>query len=265
MSLEEDILIEKYLKNQLSEAERKDFLERMSVDASFKEKVVFEKELFETLSENDWSFSENVNSEEVEELEAIFKSDAIKEIKESISLAHKEYKKPKRPVIKLTYYAAASIVLLFVAYTLFFSVKITPNELYAAYIHQNEIYSTISRGEGDLVQSLIEGETYFKEKKYAEALPIFIKALPSNKNTASIYLYTAICQIELDKFVEAETTLNSLINSDLIDAQKGYWYKSLLFIKSKQIDKAKKELEFIIENSYFKQEKAKELLTKLDN
>ncbi|WP_299159998.1 tetratricopeptide repeat protein [uncultured Tenacibaculum sp.] len=264
MSLEEDILIEKYLKNQLSEDERKGFLEQMSVDASFKEKVVFEKELFETLNENDWSFSENVNSEEVEELEAIFKSDAIKEIKESISLAQEEYKKPKKSTVKLIYLAAASVALIFTAYSLFFTVKTAPNELYAEYIQPNELYSNISRGEGDLVQSLIEGETYFKEKKYAEALPIFIKVLPSNKNTASIYLYTAICQIELDKFVEAETTLNALINSDLIDAQKGYWYKSLLFIKSKQIEKAKKQLEFIIENNYFKYQKAEELLTKLD-
>lgn len=264
MSLEEDILIEQYLKNQLSETEKKDFLERMSSDASFKEKVVFEKELFETLDENDWSFSEDIDVKEIEELETIFKSDAIKKIKESISLAQEEYKGPKKNTVKLIYLVAASVALVFTAYSLFFTVKTTPNELYAVYIHQNEIYSTISRGDGDLVENLIEAETYFKEKKYGKALPIFIKELPNNKNTASIYLYTAICQIELNKFTEAETTLNALISSDLIDAQKGYWYKSLLFIKSKQIEKAKKQLEFIIENNYFKHKKAKELLTKLD-
>lgn len=264
MSLEEDILVEKYLKNELSDSERKSFLERMSRDLTFKEKVVFEKQLFETLNENDWSFSENVNLDEFEEVESIFRSDEINKIKESISIAHNEYKKPSRNIVKLVYFAAASIALLFVGYSLFFTVKSTPNELYTEYIQQNEIYSTITRGEGESVKKLVEAETYFKEKKYTEALPIFIKELGSNKNTASIYLYTAVCQIELQKFEEAEVTLNSLINSDLLDAQKGYWYKSLLFIKANQLDKAKKELKFIIENNYFKHKEAKELLTKLD-
>lgn len=264
MSLEEDILIEKYLKNQLSDAERKDFLEKMSNDVTLREKVAFEKQLFETLDENNWSFSENVNFDELEELESIFRSDEIKNIKESISIASNEYKKPKGNITKLVYFAAASIALLFVGYSLFFTVKSTPNELYAEYIQQNEIYSTVTRGEEESVKRLVEAEAYFKGKKYTEALPIFIKELASNKNTASIYLYTAVCQIEVQKFQEAEETLNSLINGDLLDAQKGYWYKSLLFIKANQLNKAKKELKFIIENNYFKHKEAKELLTKLD-
>ena len=53
MSLEEDILIEKYLKDQLSDDERKDFLEKMANDVTLREKVAFEKQLFETLDEND--------------------------------------------------------------------------------------------------------------------------------------------------------------------------------------------------------------------
>ena len=62
--------------------------------------------------------------------------------------------------------------------------------------------------------------------------------------------------MELDQFQEAEKTLDSLINSDLVDAEKGYWLKSLSYIKSKEIEKARNTLSIIIKNSYFNYKKA---------
>ncbi len=112
MSLEEDILIENYLKDILSESEKKDFIERMSIDLDFNEKVVFEKQLFETLNEKDWSFFENNSSKEVKNLEDVFKSDAIKKTKEAISIAHKEYVSKEKPNNRFIYFVAASIAVL---------------------------------------------------------------------------------------------------------------------------------------------------------
>ncbi|WP_028888507.1 tetratricopeptide repeat protein [Tenacibaculum ovolyticum] len=265
MSLEEDLLIENYLKGALSEYEEKDFLERMSNDDSFKEKVLFEKELFERFNEKDWSFIENTNSEELKTLESVFKSDDVKKTKEAISMAYEEYSKPKKRALKLSYIAAASVAILIAVYSLFYTTNYSHNELYAVYIQTSELHSNISRGEVNLVKDLAIGETYFNDKNYSKALPIFLKVLPENKNKASIYLYIAISQIELSKYNEAKATLDNLINSDLIDAEKGYWYKSLLFVKSNQLKEAKEQLKFVIKNSYFKHKEAKELLSKLDN
>ena len=71
--------------------------------------------------------------------------------------------------------------------------------------------------------------------------------------------------MELNQFQEAEKTLNSLISSNLIDAEKGYWFKSLLYLKSNQIEKVKATLSLIIKNSYFNNKKARELLESLNN
>ncbi|PKH50683.1 hypothetical protein CXF68_08225 [Tenacibaculum sp. Bg11-29] len=265
MSLEEDILIENYLKEALSESEEKDFSERMSNDDSFREKVIFEKQLFETLNESDWSFIENTNSEELKTLDSVFKSDDVKKTKEAISMAYEKYSSSKKKTLKLSYIAAASVAILIAVYSLFYTTNYSPNELYAVYIQPNELHSNISRGEESKIKDLAIGETYFNDKNYSKALPVFVKVLPENKNNASIYLYIAISQIELSKYNEAKATLDNLINSDLIDAEKGYWYKSLLFVKSNQLQEAKEQLKFVIKNSYFKHKEAKELLSKLDN
>ena len=265
MSLKEDILIENYLKDILSESEKKEFLVRMSVDTDFKEKVVFEKQLFETLNENDWNFSEKGSSKEIEHLDNIFKSDEVRKVKEAISIANKEYLNKEKPNNRLIYFIAASIAVLISVYSLFFTVSETPKQLYAEYIQTKELYSNINRGEVNSLDELASAEFNFKNKNYKKALPIFIKELEKDKENASLYLCTAVSQIELNKYTEAKKTLDNLINSDLIDAQKGYWYKSLLFVKSSQLEEAKQQLVFIIENSYFKHQEAKELLSKLGN
>lgn len=266
MSLEEDILIENYLKGNLSESEKKLFLERMSNDYSFKGKVLLEKQLFETLDAQNWSFIEKNNTKEIESIEEFFKNDDIKKIKKSISVAQNEYKRSQKNNKKLIYLAVASIALLISVYSLFLTSNKSPtsNELYAEYIKTNELYSSVSRGETDLHNDLIVAENYFRERKYSQALPILKNQLSFNKDNATLYIYTAISQIELNEFEQAESTLNSLIKSDLIDAQKGYWYKSLLYLKSNQLAKAKSELQLIIKNSYFKNKEAQEILDELN-
>ncbi len=267
MSLQEDILIENYLKDILSESEKKDFNERMQNDAAFKEKVLFEKKLSKTLDQNDWSFVESDKSNDIKDVEEVFKSEEVQEIKKSILIAQNEFKKSQKNNKNIIYLAVASIALLFSAYSLFVTVNkpYTSSELYAKYINSTELYSSVSRGSNESQKKLIIAESYFREEKYFEALPIFKKILNSEKDNAQLYIYTAISQIELNKFREAEAVLNNLIKTDLIDAEKGYWYKSLLYLKMNKLSETKSELQFIIENDYFKSKEAKELLSKINN
>lgn len=265
MSLEEDIVIELFLKDKLPESEKKVFLKRLGNDLDFKKRVDFQKQLHETLDENSWSFIENNNSNVlIKKHDELFKGAEVEKIKAAISNANKEYKKKNKVNSKIIYLAAASVAILIAVYSLFFTINNTPEELYAEYIATNELSSNISRDGYSDKNNLILAETYFKEKEYTKALPIFKKELNSHKNNASIYIYAAISQMELNKPKDAEITLNTLTQSDLIDAQKGYWYKSLLYLKTNQIYKAKSELEFIIKNSYFKHKQAQELLDKIN-
>jgi len=69
--------------------------------------------------------------------------------------------------------------------------------------------------------------------------------------------------MQLNKFDAAEVTFNSLIASDYLDAQKGYWYKALLYLKKKDTETARALLETIIANQYYNDAKAAELIEKL--
>lgn len=77
-------------------------------------------------------------------------------------------------------------------------------------------------------------------------------------------IYKGLSEIELSKYLEAEKTFDSLINSDLIDAEKGYWFKSLLYLKNNKILKCKTLLNKIITESLFNKEKAELLLVDLE-
>ena len=88
--------------------------------------------------------------------------------------------------------------------------------------------------------------------------------LKNNSSNSNLYLYLGISQMELNQFEESQKTLNSLINSNLIDSEKGYWFKGLLYLKSNRINKAKIMLQKIIDNSYYSHLKASEILIKLN-
>lgn len=263
MNLEDDILIERFLKNELSIEEKDNFLERLDTDEAFKEHFLLEKQLSESLDEKNWSFVENINSEEVTEYSELFRSEEAKSLQKTLSEVSLEHKKEgsskKRNVFYLTGIAVA--VLLLITLNLFNGSDST--DYYSDYIMLNELPSFVDRSETIDKQDLMSAESYFKEKKYKDALLILNKISIPELKDGNYYVYKAIALMELNKYKEAETTLNTLINSDLIDSPKGYWYKALLFIKSKQEEKARKELKYLLMKSDYKQKEAKELLEKI--
>lgn len=93
---------------------------------------------------------------------------------------------------------------------------------------QTNLPSFISREDANK-NNLIKAQQLFENKEYEKVLIIFKRELKiSDSPDGALYLYTGIAQLELDAYTEAEKTFNKLISSDLIDAQKGNWYKALL-------------------------------------
>lgn len=261
MNLEDDILIENFLRNKLSEEDRNQFLKRIEEDKNFKEEFLIEKQLLEALNDDDWNFIKNINTSEIEEYEELFNSEKTIEVKNKIEEAFLIYKTNiKRKRIITFFTSVAAVVLLLFVLNNFLNSSTDFEKIYVDNIELDKLPSFANRGKDNAVSNLIIAEKFFKEKKYKESVSKFNKALLSNKENGSIYVYKAISEIELGQFSKAEETLNKLINSDLIDAEKGYWYKSLLFIKKKEIEKAKKLLNLIVDKSYYKYNKAKELL-----
>ncbi|MEL6810845.1 MAG: hypothetical protein AAFP76_05875 [Bacteroidota bacterium] len=264
MSTEDQQLIENYLRGSLSEAEKRDFHERLEMDPGFRDVFNFEKQLFDTLSEKSWSFVEKTDSQEVKEYTALFKKKETQELKESLEEAASNYKnqKPGKGK-KWIWYASAALLLILLSLIPFIASKPDAEQLYATYLDASKLPTIAVRGNNE-DSLLIRAQQLFERKDYEQSLTILENELENAlKNRGAIYLYTGIAQMELDQFERAETTFDQLIDSDLMDNQRGYWYKALLYIKKNEMDKAESLLVEITQNSYYNTSLAQDLLDEL--
>lgn len=264
MSLTDDILIERYLKGELSESEEANFSQRLLSDPEFKDKVLFEKQLFQTLNEGDWSNAETGESAEAKAYEELFKSEEVQGIKHGIALANDTYKKSKSSrITRLFFYPMAAAVLILV----FFLLRPSPPtslELYNSYLEKTELQTLNTRGEEQSNERIDNAQLLFDHENYEDAIAQYLKILESEFNHSVVFINLALAQVQTDNFNDAISTLDKLIQSNLLDAEKGYWYKSLVYLAIDQVDKSKELLRIIIDHSYYNSALAKELLTELE-
>jgi len=260
MRLEDDILIERFLKDDLSKEERTSFLDRLNTDSDFREYFELEKELFESLDDQSWSFIKENHSEEIQEYEKLLKSEESHKIKQAILEAQEQYNKAQQPSKNWFLYVAAAVAIIIFSVLFFDSKSPTNQDLFSSYLQETDLLSLVDRGEYDSIFNITQ--TSFDNQEY-EKVVNSLSQLIDSINNGNAYIYLAISQMKLENYSNAEETLNKLISSDLLDSQKGYWYKSLLYLKANQPDKTKKELQRIIDSSFYKFQEAKQLLKDL--
>ena len=158
-------------------------------------------------------------------------------------------------------YSSAAVIVLFISFYTFAPSNQSPEKLYYKYLEPLEM--PITRSSDRIEQQLVKAGSHLNKNEYAEAYPIFSGLMESGYRTPAIYINLAVCQIETGALEEAEATLNGFIQSDLLDSEKGFWYKSLLYLKSGKIDKSGSVLIQIVENNYFNHQLAKELLREI--
>lgn len=255
------ILITKYLRNELTEKEKANFLSRLTSDFNLQQQLKLEQQLFETLGTDTWSFMEGSTSKEVDEYTHIFESNAIKKLQKTLEEENKKYQKSKKNKLLrwLPYVAAVFIISFFMFH--FLAVKKDTQELYATYLKKSELPSITIRGNQS---ELAKAQAYFEQKDYKNALLIFEKEMNNSPNIrGSIYVYTGITQMELNQLDKAKKTFDTLIKSNLLDAQKGKWFKALLYLKMDDTHKATKILNEITNNKLYNYNKAVDLLKEL--
>lgn len=259
--MEDDILIDNYFKGLLSEDEEKSFFERLSTDASFNEKFKLEEQLVNALSEDGWDFAKAPN-EEVKAYSDLLKKEELLRLKNTLSDVNSEFNtKKSNSTRKLFYYLAAACIVIFLGLQLFFNQNISNQGLYKDYIALNDLPSFISRS--DESNQLAKAQEFFENKKYEKALHIFQSVVNSKNVSGNVLIYKGIAETELGQYNDAKETFDSLINSNLFDAQKGYWYKALLYLKQDRVEEAKSILNKIIDEDLFRNEEAKEIINKI--
>jgi len=265
MNLAEDDLIDRFLKGELSDIEARNFRERMKSDQEFAQRVAFEKQLLEVLDDKEWHQSTNPEHPEVAEYTQLFASEQAARMKEAIAASQKAYKSEGnvRRLNPWWVYSSAAMILIMVSLYFLFPRKNSPEELYISYLAKTELPSVISRGTEEVNEGLVKAQRYFDEKNYVEAADLLRKLQETNNQSSALYVYLALSQAELSSFEEATATLDELIESDLLDGEKGYWYKSLIHLKANEPEKARELLNTIVEQRYFNYELAEALLTDL--
>jgi len=263
MNINDDILIKKYLNNTLSVEEKESVLARIKSDVTFKEKVYFEKQLLDTFSEEEWSFIENTEATEVKEYSELFKKEG--KLKQALEEAKTNYNTPKKKTNFNWYlYASAAMIVLLIAIVPFVNKSSSSTELYASYLNTTELPSLSIRG-NENKDIRTKAQHLFEQKKYEEALVIFNNELDlSKKQTATVYLYMGIAQMELNQFEKAAHTFDALINSGLMDAPKGNWYKALLYLKMEKTEDSKVILNTVSSKKLYNHQKADDLLKELN-
>ncbi|CAL2076127.1 hypothetical protein [Tenacibaculum sp. 190524A02b] len=264
MNIEDDILVERFLKKELSVDEEKKFIERLKVDAGFKEFFLLEKQMYESLNQEDWSMVSKVNDVTLSKHKSLFEN--MGQTKKAIKESEVLYKSKQSIVFKLFKFipkVAALVLVVFAVKFFFVGTVINVEETYNNYLHFDELPKGVERGVEE-EKSNLDGGLYFKERKFEKALNSFDELIGKGKSTSTTYLYKAIAHIELAQYKKAEETLNTLIKSDFIDSEKGYWYKALLYVKMNELEKSKSLLKLIIEKSYYKNKEAKKLLEELN-
>ena len=269
MNTEDRILIEKQLREGLSEEEKATFLSRLAEDEDFRQEYELEKQLHENLNEADWSLIENKNTDAVREYAEMFKSKETTELSAlltDLASKHRHQQPGKGKGRQLIWYSGIAAALLtgIITVMLLFQGPQSSSELYTAYLDPTELPSLRERGD-DIDSFLAEAQAKFENGRYEEALIVFDQILQrSGEPTGTIMVYQGIAQMETGQYVAASNTFDALINSNSIDATKGYWYKALLLLKQEKVAESKELLEKISSGNLYNAEKAKKLLEELN-
>ncbi|WP_420570805.1 hypothetical protein [Kordia sp.] len=240
--MEDDILIEKFLRNTLSDAEQASFVARMESDVIFKEQVVLEEQLLKQLGETYWSFAHNEKHAKVEAYKKILESAEIKALKETISKAIETYKNKEtsmqkshrslqwKPILRI----AAVLVIFFSAFWYFSN----DNEVDYTKMTQNAWNKNIgldftlrSHSSDEIKMSLEKALRFYNHTQYDSTLITLKRYDASHKQYKDVLLLRALANYRLDKPEIALTTLDSL-SKYTSDISK--WYKGLIYLDQKK-------------------------------
>ncbi|WP_282044193.1 tetratricopeptide repeat protein [Winogradskyella flava] len=260
--MEDDILIDNYLKGLLSKDEEQSFLKRLKSDTDFNEKFQLEKQLFDALDEESWSFAER-NTNEANEYLEILNSKDIKNLKKTLAETSTGFnsKKTNTGNKRFFYYLAAASIIVLLGFQMFFNQSISNQDLYEEYVGLNDLPSFVSRSDGS--NKLANAQELFEKGQYADALDIFNVFESQTENRSNLLIYKGLSYVELEDYENAEQAFNDLVTSDLLDAEKGYWYKALLYLKQDKVLETEGILETIVSENFFNSKKARDLLKEL--
>lgn len=259
--------IEQYLNQEMNTLEKEDFEAEINNSNELKEFIELYYQIDDFEDAENWTLYEG-NSERLKNASQLFLAKDVQEFSKKTTAFRDNYhtskNKKKTPWLRLAIGSglAACIVLLLFS-TLFQSNNLI--DLYHDNKSWNELPSLTIKGDTEKLD-IANIELFFLEKKYKETIILCNRVIQNTETIQpNILLYLGVSQLELELYQDALNSFSILENSTAIDFHKAYWYKSLVYLKQKNKEKASIELQKIVNNNaYFNHEKAINILRKIN-
>ncbi len=249
--------IERYIRKEMNAQEHSLFEKQLNEDKALKEDVLLQIALHDAFYDKSVTVTKNIDSiEEINEVTSVLKSDEMQKISSTIKNTIKREKQPKIRYIRYLTSGIAAAILIGVLLTFYFSQDSTTT-LYEEYADWNNLPSLVEKGEAESLLNSVE--LLYRDNAYKKIIE-----LTQDTSDPYVLIYRGVSFIKLNDFTKAEQSFDQLINSNSLESSRGYWYKSLLYLKQGKINKTKEHLEFIIKNdTYYNYKKALVLYEKI--
>lgn len=249
--MEDDILIARFLRNELSDAAQTAFLKRLETDTSFKEQVQLEKQLLDALGETYWSYATNDTNKRIEAYKNILESDDTQQLKSTISKAIETYKRKaseeaeashRKSNFQFAKRVAAMLVIFCSLFWYFSKDSINHKTLTTAAWQKNiGLDFTVRNGSSDSIKvTLAKALRLYTNKEYYQTLQTLKTYNASSKHYKDVLVLRALSHHKLDKTAIAFQTLDSLA---MYAPNISKWYKGLIHLENDELKKAELYLE----------------------
>jgi len=212
--------IDTYFQGKLSADDKKAFEERLEIDPAFAEDVAFYLASKATIQ------------------------DANLRQRHAEWLPNRE--RSKRTVIytRMAMGIAASLVLLMFGWLLLKKPELTPEQMASEYIEQN--LSNLPVKMDETQDSLELGKRFYNEKRYPEAMAIFVKLIDREPQALE---FTGLTALQMNKYEEAISYFEKLSQNTELITNKGKFYTALTYLKQGNTQKGKQTLQEVIEKN----------------
>lgn len=219
--MENTELIERYFEGRLSPSERQAFEKRLAQEPSFTEEVTLQRRIREGLR-------------------AVGRARMLSQL-ESVENRMSEYHPPTQvirfdaPTRQRFYWAAAAMVLLLIPVYLWLKPGQSDQKLFAQYFEPYEHTTTQAVTQDPLSQALGQ----YRDKNYAQALPILEKMIGAGNASDSTLFYKANVHLQLNQPQEAIACLETVLKQP----QSGFydeaqWYLALALLQTGETERA---------------------------
>ena len=236
-------LIDAYLNNTLTTAEKEVFEELLKSNPEVREELNIQKNLFYALDDEAPEHQERLHAEKI--------------VKNASQNYHRKRSLQSRRWMAV---AASIVILLGLGY---FTLKGSSTQsLYDDYANWNELPSLTDRTQN--TNDLATAETYFLNKDYNNAIIEFEDYTSKYGNNPQVLAYLGAAYLEIEDYDKAITAFDNLEQGGSLDSTKALWYKALVYLKADDKQNATKILEYILQNpNHYKYNTAKKLLEEL--